>query len=131
MTSKAQLDREISELIGGKESKPKSSMAMKDRLFMGILGGTGVSYADRGIERDGDYKKLAHLSFATLELTWYAKRIPPELRAEIERDAARIQARRGEDYPISASGQTVELGYKLRQIEEDKARAARIAARKG
>lgn len=79
------------------------------RLFIGIFP-AGIVYADRAVEQAGDYKRLALLPFRTLSLDWEAKRIAPELRAAIEADAAKIQARRGELFQVSGSGQTVRLG---------------------
>lgn len=81
---------------------------MTGRVFVGVFP-TGIVYADRFVERDGDYRRLAFLPFSTLAIE-VARDCPPALRAEIEADAARIQARRGEEYPISASGQTIVLG---------------------
>lgn len=78
------------------------------RLFVGIFP-AGISYADRGRELHGDYAKLAFLAFATLELR-VCDGCPAELRAEIEAHAATIQARRGEAFEVTASGQTVILG---------------------
>ncbi len=78
------------------------------RLFMGVYP-TGIVYADKSREKDGDYARCAFLSFSTLELQW-EKDCPGDLRAEIERDAARIQSMRGQPYPIDASGHTVILG---------------------
>lgn len=71
---------------------------------------TGISYADRLVEVKGDYKRLAFLPFDTLVLEWSATRVPQDVRDHIVPDAARIQARRGEDYQVSSSGQTVRLG---------------------
>lgn len=39
---------------------------------------------------------------------------PSDLRAVIEPAAARLQARRGERYQVTAAGQTVALGYALK-----------------
>ena len=75
---------------------------------MGVYPG-GIVYADKSREQDGDYARCAFLSFSTLELQW-EKDCPSDLRAEIERDAARIQSMRGQPYPIDASGHTVILG---------------------
>jgi hypothetical protein len=79
-----------------------------ERLFIGVYP-TGISYADRSREKHGDYARCAFLSFRTLDLE-----IEPDcsaaLRTLIVKDAAKIQARRGEQYQVSASGQTVLLG---------------------
>jgi len=79
-----------------------------DRLFIGVFPG-GFSYADRKREKHGDYAQCAFLDFATLTLK-IEKDCPKVLRAEIEKHAAGIQARRGEDYIVSTCGQTVKLG---------------------
>lgn len=79
-----------------------------DRLFIGVYS-TGISYADKQREQHGDYAKCAFLDFETLTLKFYPG-CPASLKKEIERDAAKIQARRGESYPVSGSGHTVILG---------------------
>jgi hypothetical protein len=81
---------------------------MNPRIFAGVYP-AGIVYADRHREEHGDYARLAFLSYATLELE-VEKSCPAQLRAEITEDAARIQARRGQQYQVSASGQTVLLG---------------------
>ena len=79
------------------------------RLFAGIYP-SGVIYADRYEDVDGDYKRIAFLPFSTLQLEWAPGVHPPELVEEVTADAAKIIARRGEDFEVSASGQTVKLG---------------------
>lgn len=78
------------------------------RMFVGVYP-TGIIYADRKRERGGDYARLGFLCFRTLELD-IEHDCPPELRPEIVEAAAGIQARKGEEFPISACGQTVLLG---------------------
>jgi hypothetical protein len=85
--------------------------AEDDRLFIGVFP-CGISYADRKVEEHGDYKRLAFLSYSRLELEWF-KGCPESLRGQIIADAAKIQARRGEDFQISTVGQTIRLGGKL------------------
>lgn len=80
----------------------------EDRLFIGVFP-AGLVYADRHRQEGGDYKRLAFLSYRTLRLTVEAD-CPADLRAEIEADAKAMQARRGEAYQVSATGQTVILG---------------------
>ena len=75
-----------------------------DRLFVGVFP-AGLVYADRR----RNYETVAFLSYATLQLHWRAE-VDDELKAEIERSAARLQARRGEQFEVSATGQTVMLG---------------------
>jgi hypothetical protein len=81
---------------------------MNNRLFIGVFP-AGLSFADRGREEHGEYARLAFMPYATLEAE-YSKSCPPELRTEIEGHVADMQRRRGEQYRISAVGQTVTLG---------------------
>ena len=81
---------------------------MKDKLFVGIFP-CGFSYADRTREVDGDYMPIAFLPFRSLELEW-RNETDPATRQRIIDDAAEIQARRGEDYQVSTSGQMRRLG---------------------
>lgn len=83
-----------------------------DRIFVGVYP-TGISYADRKREKHGDWAKLAHLFFDTLELK-IEKDCPAAFAEWIKQDAAKIQARKGEEYETSWSGQTITLGYKLK-----------------
>jgi hypothetical protein len=84
------------------------------RLFMGITP-TGISYADRQRERDGDYMKVAFLPFTSLRLQWEPGNHPPELIQAIREDSDRIIAMRGQPYEVSSSGQTVILGGERRR----------------
>lgn len=84
---------------------------MQERIFAGVFP-CGISYADKEREKDGDFARLAFLYFASLELR-FEKDCPASLRPEIEADAATIQARRGEHYQTSTTGQTVLLGSEL------------------
>lgn len=72
----------IRKKIAEREKEERKNMTPKERLFIGDFGG-GIVYADRAIETGGDYKKLAFLSNRG-EITWYAKRMPPELKTLIE-----------------------------------------------
>lgn len=81
---------------------------MNERIFAGVFS-TGIGYADRAREKHGDWARLAFLSFSTLELV-IEKDCPAALRADIEANAAKIQARRGEQYQVSTCGQTITLG---------------------
>jgi len=87
----------------------KGSMSADDRLFIGTFP-TGISYADRAREKNGDYLRIAFLPFSSLALEWSPGRHPPELKRLVEEHAAKMRSRRGQDYPVSASGQTVRLG---------------------
>ncbi len=99
------LDREIESFL----RTTKTSMSASDRVSAATFP-TGIYYADRTVEVKGDYKRLAFLPFDTLELEWIAKRIPPDVRDYIERDAAKIQTHRGQNYQTSQAGQNVMLG---------------------
>ena len=81
------------------------------RFFVGQFS-TGLGYADLSKEVDGDYKKLAFLSFSTLELV-VEKGCPPDLRVQIEVHAKSLQDRRGERYPTSTSSGYIILGSGL------------------
>lgn len=81
---------------------------MTQRLFIGIYP-AGIAYADRAVERNGDYHCVAFLAYDTLHLSIRSS-CPKVLRPEIEAHAATIQARRGESFQVSTSGQTVRLG---------------------
>lgn len=85
------------------------TVSASDRVSSATMA-TGISYADRTVEVGGDYKRLAFLPFSTLTLEWRAKRVPADVRAYIERDAAKIQARSGQRYQVSQAGQSVVLG---------------------
>lgn len=82
-----------------------------ERIFAGVYP-NAIVYADRHREVNGDYKTLARLYFHNLELH-VEKDCPAELRAEIESDAALYQARKGEQFRTSTTGQTVILGSAL------------------
>ncbi len=55
------------------------------RIFIGIYP-AGIVYADRTVEVDGDYARLAFLPYSTLELE-FSRTCPAELKQEI-RDSA-------------------------------------------
>jgi len=78
------------------------------RLFAGVYPG-GIVFADRWIDADGDYKRVAFLPYETLEIKWAAD-APKELKPLVMDHAAELQAKRGEQYRISTCGQTVTLG---------------------
>ena len=95
------------------DSQPSGASA-DERLFVGVMP-TGIVYADRSREVDGDYARCAFLPFDTLALD-VSPKCPEELRGPIRADAATIIARRGEKFAISASGQTVVLGSKYADV---------------
>lgn len=84
---------------------------LKDRVFSGIFC-TGIGWADRTVEKGGDYKRLAFLYFKTLELE-IEKDCPANLREYIVAEAAKVQSRKGEQFQISTAGQTITLGWGL------------------
>lgn len=81
------------------------------RLFVGVFS-TGVFFADKLVEHNGDYKYLGFLKFSDLELDIHDS-CPEELIQEIVDEAKTIQDRRGQLYQVSTCGQTVRLGYSL------------------
>jgi hypothetical protein len=83
-----------------------------DRLFVGVYP-TGIAYADRARTKHGDYLRLAFLPYSTLEIEWSrGVTVPAELQALIEADAHAMQERAGQEFRVSASGQTVILAGK-------------------
>lgn len=82
------------------------------RLFCGVYP-CALVFADRSQEEYGDYKRLASLPYDTLELELKPD-CPPDLVDTIKKTAANLQAKRGQHYAISSSGNsTVVLGSKL------------------
>ena len=81
---------------------------IKDRVFCGVRS-FGIIWADRERLSCGDYSTLAFLPYDTLVLEFQSD-CPDDLRPAIEVTAARVQARRGQQYQISTTGQTVLLG---------------------
>lgn len=86
------------------------TMAASDRLFIGLQS-AGITYSDRGREQDGDYKRVACLSYSTLELEVHDSKSP--LLGAVKAHAATLQARAGEYLEVTASGQTRLLGSAL------------------
>ncbi len=83
-------------------------MNTNERIFIGVQP-CGIVYADRQVDVDGDYDKLAFLPYQTLELQ-IELTCPESLRVEIQNHAQSIIARRGERFEVSSCGQTVLLG---------------------
>ena len=83
----------------------------KDRLFAGVYP-EGIVYADTATEENGDYKRLAFLSFRLLELAIVAD-CPADLKAQIEQDARLIQEKVGQEYPTDCCGHKITLGCGL------------------
>lgn len=82
--------------------KPK-----RDRLFIGLFP-AGIVYCDTSREEAGDYKRIAFMSYAKLDLEIDDPK--SDLLGLIREAAAKIQARRGESFVVSGCGQTVLLG---------------------
>lgn len=78
-------------------------------LFIGVFS-TGISYADRTQEEYGDYKKIAFLRFDDLILE-LKNQCPQYLWSDLIKHANNVISRKGEEYQISTSGQTITLGY--------------------
>jgi len=97
---------------------------MSDRLFCGVFP-SGIVWSDRGVREHGDYRRLAFLDYAHLNLQ-LSKGVPKHLEAEIRADAAEIIAKRGQRYDVSACRQYVILGSG--DMTHDELLAAQIAA---
>jgi hypothetical protein len=95
--------RELQQLRAARRAAP-----LCERIMCGVFP-TGWSWADTAVERDGDYRKLAYMSFSKLELELQPD-CPPEFKPYLEAEAAKLQARRGERYVVSTCGQYVTLG---------------------
>ena len=81
------------------------------RLFVGVTA-TGVVYCDKSREENRDYLVIARVFFDTLILEWVNKETTPENMLELIRvSATDLQSKRGQEYKISASGQSIILGY--------------------
>lgn len=80
----------------------------KARLFCGVFS-TGIRWADRTVECDGDYKHLTFMPFATLQVE-FQRDCPIDMRCVIEVEVAGFQKHRGEKFDVSSCGQTVILG---------------------
>lgn len=80
-----------------------------DRLFIGCYP-CGLVYADRKRSEYGDYKRLAFLSYSTLELEVSDSKMPKGLLKEIKAHADTIIAKKGQEFQVSTAGQTVALG---------------------
>lgn len=76
-------------------------MSPADRLFVGVYPG-GMVYADRAREQHGDYARVAFLPWHSLTL-----QVEPGADAALvalaRASAAKLQAKRGELYPLSAT----------------------------
>jgi hypothetical protein len=82
--------------------------ARRQRIFCGSYP-CGLVFADRTIERDGDYKRLAFLPYDTLEIE-FEKDCPGKLADEIVAWVKKMNLKKGDEYRISTCGQTITLG---------------------
>lgn len=81
-----------------------------ERLFCGVFPG-GLVFADRGREKNGDYARLAFMPYSTLEVKIESD-CPKALVPLIQESVRGMQARRGEEFPLSTCGQSIILGSK-------------------
>lgn len=95
---------------------PVQKTTTNERLFIGCYP-TGLVYADRKREKDGDYVRLAYLNYGTLVLEFDKgiligyRKIDPVLIREVERHALYMQSLRGQKFAIAGNA-TVILGDK-------------------
>jgi hypothetical protein len=82
-----------------------------DELFVGVFP-CGLSFCDKTRDENGDYLKVAFLPYATLKLEWYGK-CPADMRLRIEATASEMIDKRGQEFRVTTSGQTVMLGESL------------------
>lgn len=80
-------------------------------LFIGTFS-TGIFYADKNRTAHGDYARCGAVYFSDLRIE-VEPDCPNNLRQIITEHAKSIQARAGQQYQISSSGQAVTLGYGL------------------
>lgn len=83
---------------------------MNDRIFCGCYP-TGFVFADRKVEKNGDYKRLAYINYGTLKLEMEDD-VPNHLANDIRAIHEDMLARVGEPYQI-AGNCIIELGYAL------------------
>lgn len=80
---------------------------MNSNLFIGVFP-TGISYCDKSKQEFNDYKRIAFLSFSTLEFKVYDESSP--LLEEARKDAESIQAMKGQPFAVDSCGHTITLG---------------------
>ena len=93
-----------------KKTTENTTESLEANLFIGG-GATGISYCDKSRKSNNDYKLIAHLSYATLELTVYDQK--SNLLPLIKEEAAKLQTKKGESYNTSTCGQPITLGYQV------------------
>jgi len=95
----------VAERVAVRERRKR--MSPEDGLFIGCYP-EGLVYADKRSIKGGDYRKIAFLSYRTLELSLYNP--PADMLPLIEASAERMRKKRGKQYQISTCGQYVILG---------------------
>jgi hypothetical protein len=87
------------------ESKLRPREVPDDRFFAATFP-TCISYADCGREKRGDYKRIAHLMFDDLSVTWYVnpETYLPELIVRVKAGIVDMRARQGESFQVSTVG---------------------------
>jgi hypothetical protein len=86
------------------------------RLFVGCYP-TGFVYADRHVERHGDYKRLAYLNYESLLLDLEPD-CPIDLALEIRAHVVEIHAKAGTPYQIAGNMTVILGGEKCRTLNE-------------
>lgn len=82
------------------------TISQPDRLFIGNMP-CGIVYADRKVEEHGDFRRLAFISYDTLELDMEDK-VPADCKAFIEQQHEKYLACTGQVYQVA--NQTMILG---------------------
>lgn len=82
------------------------------RLFQGVYS-CGMVYADRAVERDGDYRRLAFLPYDTLQIE-YENDCPELWRPFLEQKVAEMLARAGQPFAL-AQNMSITLGTKINE----------------
>lgn len=97
------------------EKAQRKGMTLEQRLFVGKYPNALV-YGDMAREKNGDFLRVANLYYSDLTVKIYEEKSPllPMVLADIER----VQAMKGQQYQVSASGQTVLLGWKLPEVTD-------------
>ena len=90
-------------------SEPVGYVCAEQGGIFVVCKNSGIVYADCAHEVGGDYKTLGYLNYRTLVLE-LKPGCPAELAELIQADAAKMQAMRGQFFPISTCGQGVTLG---------------------
>ena len=94
-----------------KEKQILKKLPIESALFAGIYP-TGIYYADKRREINGDYLNIGHIFFSDLKYE-IKENCPKDIKPLVEKDIQRIIGMRGQQYNISGCGQMVTLGYNL------------------